>query len=157
VIEIYKWRLVPATPEELWPLIDDVEQLARWFTFAERIELVEGSGVGRRQRLHGKWGRKSSEIDQRVTIYKPNQELVWEHEAERLNGKPAPVFAKSTRFSIKLTPEAHGTRVELRSQQEPASRLKGVVIQMFGKREVAQHMDKSLDQLAAIPSSSSAS
>jgi hypothetical protein len=40
--------------------------MGRWFAFADRMELIEGSGIGRRQRLHGHWGRKRSEIDQEI-------------------------------------------------------------------------------------------
>jgi uncharacterized protein YndB with AHSA1/START domain len=152
-MEIVKQRSVPATPERLWPLINDVDQLSQWFTFAEKIELLEGSGEGRRQRLHGRWGRKRSEIDQRVVVYRPHEELAWEHEAERLDGQPAPVFAKSTRFSIRLIPNGDGSIVELRSRQVPASRARGVVMNLFGKREVADQMERSLAELAAMVSS----
>jgi uncharacterized protein YndB with AHSA1/START domain len=154
VIEIVKQRIVPASPERLWPFINDVDQLSKWFTFAEKIELLEGSGKGRRQRLHGRWGRKRSEIDQLVVAYRPNEELAWEHEAERLDGRPAPVFAKSTRFSIRLVTHGDdGSIVELRSQQVPAGRLRGAVISLFGKREVAQHMERSLNELASMVAS----
>jgi hypothetical protein len=34
--------------------------------------------------------------------------------------------------------------------QEPAGSLKGLVIRFFGKREVARHMDRSLDVLAKL-------
>lgn len=150
MIDIVRRRRIDARPEDLWPKIDDLDELARWFSFADRFELLEGSGEGRRQRLHGKWGRKRSEIDQVVTGYEPNRELAWEHEHERLDGKPAPLFATSTRFSVAIEPDRDGSVVTLRSQQVPASRTKGVVMKLFGTREVAQHMERSLENLAAM-------
>jgi len=112
--------------------------------------VLEGEGVGRRQRMHGHWGRKRSEIDQVVVEHDAPRRLAWRHEAERLDGKPAPRFAASTRFTITLEPDGAGaTRVHLRSEQEPASALRGLVIRLFGRREVAQKLEESLDRLAA--------
>lgn len=112
------------------------------------IEVLAGSGLGRKQRLHGRWGRKRAEIDQVVTDYVPDRVLAWRHEAERLDGKPAPKFARETVFSIRLQPEGAGTRVRLESRQEAAGPVRGLLIRLFGKREVAGHMDRSLARLA---------
>jgi hypothetical protein len=82
----------------------------------------------------------------------PPRRLAWQHEAERLDGKPAPRFAASTTFTMTLDPDPAGagaTRVRLHSQQEPASALRGLVIRLFGRREVAQKLDESLDRLEA--------
>jgi hypothetical protein len=84
-----------------------------------------------------------------LVAHDPPRRLAWRHEAERLDGEPAPRFAASTVFSATLEPDGERTRVTLRSEQEPASRLKGVVIGLFGRREVAQRLDESLDALAA--------
>jgi hypothetical protein len=59
--------------------------------------------------------------------------LAWRHEAERLDGRPAARFAASTVFTMDLRPDGHASRLTLRSQQEPASALKGVVIRRFGR------------------------
>jgi uncharacterized protein YndB with AHSA1/START domain len=71
MIEVHREAVVDRTPEELWPLLDDPARLPEWFTFAERAELLEGEGLGRRQRIYGHWGKKQSEIDQLVTAYEP--------------------------------------------------------------------------------------
>jgi hypothetical protein len=50
-----------------------------------------------------------------------------------------------------LEPDGAGaTRLTLRSEQEPASALRGLVIRLFGRREVATKLDESLDRLAAL-------
>lgn len=149
MIEVRRERLIDAAPEALWPLVDDPSRLPEWFTFADRAELLAGEGVGRRQRIYGHWGKKHSEVDQVVTAYEPKHLIEWRHEAERLDGRPAPRFAAETRFSIRLEPENGKTRIVLRSRQEPAGPLRGVVIRLFGRREVAQQLDRSLERLAS--------
>jgi uncharacterized protein YndB with AHSA1/START domain len=149
-IEIGEEGHVAAPPARIWPLVDDPAAMAGWFAFADRMELVSGEGLGRRQRLHGHWGRKRSEIDQEVVAYEPQRTLAWRHLAERLDGKPAPRFAAETIFTVTLAPEDGGTRVRLESRQRPASRLRGVVIRMFGRREVAQRLEQSLARLREI-------
>jgi uncharacterized protein YndB with AHSA1/START domain len=150
MIDVTAVRTIPAAPDEIWALLDDPARLGDWLAFAESGEVLEGDGVGRRQRMHGRWGRKRSEIDQVVVEHDPPRRLAWRHEAERLDGRPAPRFAASTVFSMTLEPEAaDATRVTLRSQQEPASALRGLVIRLFGRREVAAKLDESLDRLAA--------
>jgi uncharacterized protein YndB with AHSA1/START domain len=150
MIDVSTARTIPAAPDDIWVLLDDPARLGDWLAFAERGELLDGEGVGRRQRMHGRWGRRRSEIDQVVVEHDPPRRLAWRHEAERLDGKPAPRFAASTVFSMTLEPDGpQATRVTLRSQQEPASPLRGVVIRLFGRREVAGKLEESLDRLGA--------
>ena len=150
MVDVSAARTVAADPDEIWALLDDPARLGEWLAFAERGEVLEGERVGRRQRMHGRWGRRRSEIDQVVVEHDPPRRLAWRHEAERLDGRPAPRFAASTVFSMTLEPERAGvTRVTLRSQQEPASVLRGLVIRLFGRREVAGKLEESLDRLAA--------
>lgn len=150
MIEVVRERRIDAPAEQLWPLVDNVARLPEWFSFAERAELIEGDGVGRRQRIHGRWGRKRSEVDQLVVEREPGRVLAWRHEAERLDGKPAPQFAVDTRFAIRLEPDEGCTRVRLESRQEPASALKGLMMRLLGTREVAGHMERSLERLQSI-------
>jgi uncharacterized protein YndB with AHSA1/START domain len=151
MIDVTAARTIPAAPDAIWPLLDDPARLGEWFAFADRGETLEGSGVGRRQRMHGHWGRKRSEIDQVVVEHDPPRRIAWRHEAERLDGKPAPRFAASTRFTMTLEPQGAGaSRLTLRSAQEPASALRGLVIRLFGRREVARNLEESLDRLEAL-------
>jgi uncharacterized protein YndB with AHSA1/START domain len=150
VIDVSATRTIAAAPDDVWPLLDDPSRLSEWFAFADGGEVLEGEAVGRRQRMHGHWGRKRSEIDQVVVEHDPPRRLAWEHEAERLDGKPAPRFAASTRFTMMLEPDGPAaTRLHLRSEQQPASPLRGLVIRLFGRREVAQKLEESLDRLEA--------
>jgi uncharacterized protein YndB with AHSA1/START domain len=153
MIEVREERSILAAPDVLWPLVSDPARLPEWFTFAERVEVLEGpDGAGQRRRQHGHWGKKRSEVDQVITRWDPPRTLAWRHEAERLDGKPAPRFAASTDFTIELVPEAAGTRVRLHSVQEPAGPVRGLVIRAFGRRDVARSLRDSLERLAAATS-----
>ena len=146
-VVVSRERVVPAGVEEMWDRVDDLDRLAEWFTPAEKFETLDGEGLGRRQRQHGHWGKKIAEIDQVVTDYEPPYRVVWEHEEERLDGKPAPRFTRSTVFEIRVIPRPEGSLVRLRSTQEPAGPLKGIAVRMFGKRELASHLERSLKNL----------
>ena len=153
MIDVRAEQSIPAAPDALWPLVSDPERLPEWFSFAERVEVLAGpEGVGQRRRQHGHWGRKPSEVDQVITRWEPSRALAWRHEAERLDGKPAPRFAASTDFTIQLVPAGRATIVRLHSAQQPAGVLRGLVIRAFGRREVAKSLRDSLDRLAAATS-----
>jgi uncharacterized protein YndB with AHSA1/START domain len=150
MVDVSAERTIAAPPDAIWPLLDDPGRLGEWFAFADRGVVLDGRGVGRRQRMHGHWGRKRSEIDQVVVEHDPPHRLAWRHEAERLDGKPAPRFAASTTFTMTLEPAgADASHLRLRSVQEPASALRGLVIRLFGRREIAQKLHESLDRLEA--------
>jgi hypothetical protein len=91
-----------------------------------------------------------------VTDWEPARRIAWRHEAERLDGRPAPRFAAETLFSIELAeePGGAGTRVRLRSRQLPASRARGLVMRLFGSREIGQKLDESLERLDQVTSRS---
>src|SRR5947208_2966755 len=147
MIEIVRESRVAAPVEKVWAVVSSADRAPEWFTFAERVEVRSGEGVGQLRTQHGRWGSKAAEVDQEITAYEPNRLLAWRHLAERLNGKPAPRFAASTEFRIELEPEAGTTTVRLRSRQEPASALKGWVMKLFGTKDVARNLERSLAKL----------
>jgi uncharacterized protein YndB with AHSA1/START domain len=150
MLEVSAERRFDVSTDELWPWVDKPEWFARWFSFAERVELLEGNGVGSRRRQHGHWGKKASEVDQRITEHVPGERLSWEHEAERLDGKPAPKFARSTNFTIALVPDGTGTILRMTSNQEPAGAMRGLVMRAFGTKELKTGLEKSLKDLAQL-------
>jgi len=145
-------RSVPAPRDTVWQVVSSVERLPDWLTFAEAAETLDGEGGGRLHRIYGHWGRQRSEIDQRITSWDPPRRLEWRHEAERLDGKPAPRFARDTRVEIRLEPDGEGTRVTLESFQQPASALKGLVMRVLSRRGLASAYEQSLRRLEAVVS-----
>jgi uncharacterized protein YndB with AHSA1/START domain len=150
MMKVTRSKTVAAAPAAVWDVVSSVERLPDWLTFAEAAEIMEGGdGVGRVHRIHGHWGDRRSEVDQRITEWEPPRLLTWVHDAERLDGRPAPRFARSTRFEVRLAAQPGGTRVTLASVQVPASPLKGLVMLVFGGRELAQSYERSLERLEA--------
>jgi uncharacterized protein YndB with AHSA1/START domain len=148
MIEIVRESRVDAPVERVWAVVASADRTPEWFTFAERVEVRSGEGVGQLRTQHGRWGSKAAEVDQEITGYEPNRLLAWRHVAERLDGKPAPRFAASTEFRIELEPAAGATTVRLRSRQEPASAVKGWVMKLFGTKEVVRNLERSLVKLS---------
>ena len=121
MIEISRERTIPAPAARIWNVVAQAERLPDWYARGGSVEVIEGSGLGRRQRLRSQWQGQDSEVDQVVTAFEPERLLEWRHEAERLGGQPAPRFAIETVLAIKL--EAQGpntTGVILESRQRPA-------------------------------------
>ena len=148
MIEIVRSRYVSASPAALWEIVSDPDRFTEWYPTVEGFEVLQGAGLGRRQRLFSTWGGRQAEIDQVVTAFDPGRTLAWRHEAERLDGRPAPVFARATHFTVRLAPEGAGTRVTLLAEIEPADFLRGLLIRMVGARRVADAMEQTL---AALP------
>lgn len=150
MIEIVREARVEAPVDKVWAIVSDAERAPEWFAFAERVEVRSGAGVGQVRTQHGRWGRKRAEVDQEITGYEPNRLLAWRHLAERLDGKPAPRFAESTEFRVELEPDGAATTVRLRSRQVPAGAVKGWVMKLFGTKDVAQNMERSLERLTTV-------
>jgi Polyketide cyclase / dehydrase and lipid transport len=131
-------------------VVSSVERLPEWLEFAETAETLEGEAAGRLQRIHGHWGRHRSEVDQRIVAWDPPRLMAWRHEAERLDGRPSPQFARDTRFEVRLEPAAEGTRVALESVQVPASVPKGLLMRLVGGRKLGRAHERALRRLDAL-------
>ncbi len=150
VIEVVRSGRVAASPERVWHLVSRSERTPEWLSSAEGVEIISGSGCGQRRRLYGRWGKRRSEVDQEVVEYRRPLVVAWRHLAERLDGRPAARFAASTEFRVELEPVDGGTLVRLRSLQEPASAVRGVLLKLFGSKEIGRDMERSLVRLADV-------
>lgn len=152
MIEIARERSIPASAARVWEVVAEAERLPEWYARATRVEILEGTGLGRRQRLSSQWRGQDSEVDQLITAFEPGRLIEWRHEAERLGGRPAPRFASETVFTIKL--EAQGpdaTRVVLESRQRPTDPDKEQA--MRGNSEYLGKMfEASLERLEQVVS-----
>ena len=150
-VEVVRERFISApSVEAIWQIVEPIERLPEWLSMCDRAELLSGEGVGRRQRLHGTWGGRHSEIDQIVVAYQPGRLLSWKHERELLDGKPAPQVSAETTFRIEIDPRVDGVLVRLRSIHLPASAFKRIVIRMVAARVAGSMMKKSLNRLSAV-------
>ena len=121
MIEIARERIIPGSAARVWEVVAKAERLPDWYSRAGSVEVLEGSGLGRRQRVRSQWQGQDSEVDQVITAFEPERLLQWRHEAERLGGQPAPRFATETVVTIKLQAQGpNATEVVLESRQQPA-------------------------------------
>jgi uncharacterized protein YndB with AHSA1/START domain len=90
MIEIARERSISAPAARVWEVVAEAERLPEWYARAASAEVLEGAGLGRRQRLRSEWRGQDSEVDQLITAFEPEHLLEWRHEAERLGGQPAP-------------------------------------------------------------------
>jgi len=150
VIEISRERKIPAPAARVWGVVAEAERLSDWYARAARVEVLEGAGLGRRQRLSSQWRGQDSEVDQVITAFEPERRLEWRHEAERLGGQPAPRFASETVVRIEL--EAQGpnaTLVVLESRQQPVDPDKEAALR--GNSEyLGKMLETSLERLEKL-------
>src|SRR5437660_5753990 len=150
VVKIERERTLPPAEAQIGEVVASPDRLPQWYARSGKVELLEGAGLGRRQRISSTWQGQESEVDQVITAFEPGRLLEWRHEAERLGGKPAPRFALETVVRIKL--EAYGpdsTRVVMESRQRPADADKEQ--QIRGNSEyLAKMFETSLERLEEL-------
>jgi uncharacterized protein YndB with AHSA1/START domain len=150
MIEIARERNISAPAARVWEVVAEAERLPEWYARAASVEVLDGAGLGRRQRLRSEWRGQDSEVDQLITAFEPERLLEWRHEAERLGGQPAPRFALEDVVRIEL--EAQGpnaTRVVMESRQRPADPEKEQA--MRGNSEyLGKMLETSLERLEQV-------
>ena len=148
-ITVRRERVMPIPADVLWQLVEPVQTLPAWLPLADRSELLSGGGLGRRQRMYSKWGRKTAEIDQEVIAYHPNRLLRWKHVDERMEGRPAPRISSEVTFTIELESIGPGTRVALESRNVPSGALAGLLLRFVAAPRIRKALDRALETLAA--------
>jgi uncharacterized protein YndB with AHSA1/START domain len=157
MIEITRARKIPAPVARIWKVVATAERLPEWYARAGTVEVLEGSGLGRRQRLRSQWRGQDSEVDQLVTAFEPEHLLEWRHEAERLGGQPAPRFAIETVVRINLQAQGpNATEVVLESRQQPADSEKEQAMRA-NSEYLGKMLETSLERLEQVVTSESES
>jgi uncharacterized protein YndB with AHSA1/START domain len=151
MIEFSRSRHIAASPDRIWPLVADITAWPRWFTEAERGEVLAGEGLGRRQRMYGHARGKATEIDSVVTAWEPPTRLAWHHEAERVDDEPGSVvFAVDATAEVTIVPDGSGSLVTYRLLAEPGSLLNTFLLRFMAPRPMTRSFDRSLERLAGL-------
>jgi uncharacterized protein YndB with AHSA1/START domain len=151
MIEFARSRHIDASPDRVWPFVADIGAWPRWFTEAERGEVLSGEGIGRRQRMAGHARGKATEIDSVVTAFEPPTRMRWHHEAERVDGKPGSVvFARDATAEVTIAAEGNGSLVTYRLMAEPGSLLNTFMLRVMAPGPIGRSFETSLARLAAL-------
>jgi uncharacterized protein YndB with AHSA1/START domain len=151
MIEFSRSRRIDAPADRIWPFVEDIGQWPRWFTEAEKGEVLSGAGVGRRQRMSGHARGKATEIDSVVTQYDPPHLMRWHHEAERVDGKPGSVvFATDATAEIRIDQDGDGSVVTYRLLAEPGSLLNTFMLRVMAPMPIGRSFETSLARLAEL-------
>lgn len=151
MIEFVRSRHIAATPEAIWPFVEDITAWPRWFSEAEKGDVLSGAGVGRRQRMSGHARGKATEIDSVVTICDAPTHLRWHHEAERVDGKPGSVvFARDATAEVTIAPEANGSLVTYRLLADPGNLLNTFMLRILAPGPIGKSFEASLAALAGL-------
>jgi carbon monoxide dehydrogenase subunit G len=151
MIEFLRSRHVEAPPNRIWPFVDDIGAWPRWFTEAERGEVLSGEGLGRRQRMYGHARGKATEIDSVVTAWDPPTLMRWHHEAERVDGKPGSVvYARDATAEVTIAADGTGSLVTYRLSAEPGSLLNTFMLRVMAPRPIGASFETSLERLAGL-------
>ena len=148
-VEVRRERIVSLPIEVVWQIIEPAITVPSWLPLADRVELLSGKGLGRRQRMHAKWGGRQVAIEQVVTAYTPEALLTWKHVDEKTNGKTVRQLSKEVTLSVRLESIGPGTRVVLESRNVPASATAGVLLRLVAKKRIGKGFDRALAKLAA--------
>ena len=147
-MEIARSRLIGARPDQIWPYVDDIARWSEWFTEAESGEITGGQGLGRTQTMRGHARGKASRIDSTVTAYEPNRRLRWHHDAEFMDGKPAPVvYARDAIAEVTIEPQEGGSFVTYRLTMRAGNPLYWLIENVLARRPITQSFDTSLERL----------
>ena len=150
-MEIARSRRLAAAPEKIWPFIDDVSRWPEWFTEAESARIVAGQGLGRTQRMDGHARGKASRIDSTVTAYEPNRRLQWHHDAEFMDGRPAPVvYASDAVAEVTIEPQAGASVVTYRLTMKAGNPLFWLIENVLARKPITASFDRSLERLDAL-------
>ncbi len=147
-LRVRRDRVVVVPPDVVWQIVEPAETLPSWLPLGERCERLSGEGLGRRQRLFTRWGRRHATIDQEVIEYVPGERLAWRHVSEQIDGRPAPAISRETTVRVELRPAGGGTRVVLTADQVPAGFMGGLALRIVGGRRIGRAFDRALARLA---------
>jgi len=113
MIEIARERTIPVPAGRVWEVVSEAKRLPEWYARAASAEVLEGSGLGRRQRLHSQWQGQDSEVDQLITAFEPER-----HEEGALEAEELPPVGGQPRFGFSSKERLDG--VAGQSEQIPA-------------------------------------
>jgi carbon monoxide dehydrogenase subunit G len=139
-------RIISATPQEVWAVVEDPHHLPRWWPRVTRVEAVDDASFT--EVFTTKKGRPVRADFRVVESDAPGLRRMW---VQELEGTPFARFLKSAQTEVRLdpAPQDGGTEVTLEQRESPH----GFFTHFGGfmmRRAARQRLDAALDSLARI-------
>lgn len=125
---------VAASPTDVWNLITDIERIGAWWPRATAGEIIEGDGVGRRQRVVVDWGRQSGLIEQKVTQWDRPRTYGWRVTKETSTAKGDLPPLADVQILVEIIPRGAISLVRITGELRPAG-----VGRIPALRQIARH------------------
>jgi len=151
-IEHVRERLIEASPERIWPLLDAVERHREWDERVTRGHSLDSGpdgpmAVGRRERTYQRVAGAEVEADMVVTAHEPYRLIAWRVETWRVGGKPLDL--RAARQEFRLRPEGAATRVRMLLAYEPRSSWQRL-LSRAGSRLETRQLEHALERLEGL-------
>src|SRR5205807_8397544 len=75
VVKIERERTIPAAAAQIWEVVGSADRLPQWYARSGKGEVLEGAGLGPRQRSSNTRQGHDDEVDQVITALEPDRLL----------------------------------------------------------------------------------
>ena len=150
------WRIeeeatVPAPPETVFPLLDDPRHAPALDPRCTGGRVVGGEGVGRRDLLTVRVGRREVEIESEVVEHDPPRRATADVVATRVDGRPAEAGTQRLAFALEPAPDGTRVRLSIRGAPGGARSRMAIGVRHPGERRQARATLRRLRSLVAAP------
>ncbi len=142
-MKVARSRTVAASVSDVWSLVGDPGQLARWWPRVERVESVDAAGFTEVYKT--KQGR-TVRADFRIATLEAEHEI---RVVQQLEGTPFErIFSKASKRFVVRADEPGTTRLTVELEQTPAgmARFGGFLV----RGAMRKQLDQGLDALTAL-------
>jgi hypothetical protein len=144
MVSVKKEKTIDFAVEEVWQFIEPADHIAKWFPGAEYSERISGQGMGRKQLMFVRSGKKETEFVQEIIDYHTGNLIKWKLLREVLNGKELPTKLREAYFTIQLSQAGQKTRINLLSENLPRNGWKAMLFKLRERQKIESTLEKAL-------------
>ncbi|MBA2347668.1 MAG: SRPBCC family protein [Solirubrobacterales bacterium] len=142
-MKVSRSRTVAAAPPDVWAIVGDPGQLARWWPRVERVESVDAAGF---TEVYKTTKGRTVRADFRIAALEDEQEI---RVVQQLEGTPFErIFSKASKRCVVAPVEGGGTKLTVELDQTPSgmARFGGFMV----RGAMRKQLDQGLDALAEL-------
>jgi uncharacterized protein YndB with AHSA1/START domain len=143
-VEVERATHIQATPQVVWRLVTDPQCIPEWLAFADRVDVLDGSGRGQLQRIRYRSGWRRMEAVRVVSAFETMAWVQWDLVTVG-DGVPASPYRPGGRLAVEMEPTGAGTFVRFHSH--PQRSAPAEPIRARQRRQAGRDLKRSLDLL----------